>query len=609
VETLLHVGLTNAVMAAGLAVLAAAVSGLCRRPALTHALWLLVLVKLLTPPLVNLPIPWYDNPVPAAGEPLAQEQKPALVPDEVRPAHEPADEGLPAGELLAAPPVADQGVPSEDPPALRLLVESGVRESSDTPAGEVDSTAWQIPWPLLLGTAWLAGSVWWFALCTLRILRFQRLLQCAWPASEGLRRQTAQMAQRLGLAGCPAVSFVPSRVSPMLWALGRRPQLLVPAGLWQRLGEDQRAALLTHELAHLRRGDAWVRGLEILATGLYWWHPVVWWACREIREAQEQLCDAWVVWALPGTARAYATALVETVDFLSETPSVLPAVASGLGPVQGLRRRITMIMQGTTPRALSAVGLLAVLGLGVVLLPLVPTWGQTPASRQEPPDGSSNDYQRGDDLDRARDQVKRMADQVDRMRQEMARAVQALKLAQDDLARAEEARKSQVQHLERFGSAPRAENSRGRRPDGPRDVEQRLSEMERKLDMVLEEVRALRNDMRPGRRAGGGPPGALPGGGRPPGPGALAPNPPTPPPPLRRVPAAPSAPPPPGAAPTPPALPTPAPPELAGERVTPPPPAAPAPGARPASTPRPSREEEEETPPPPPPPKPAPNGV
>src|SRR5438552_1447607 len=43
-------------MAAILALLAAAIGRLCRRPALTHALWVLVLIKLLTPPLWKLPM-------------------------------------------------------------------------------------------------------------------------------------------------------------------------------------------------------------------------------------------------------------------------------------------------------------------------------------------------------------------------------------------------------------------------------------------------------------------------------------------------------------------------------------------------------------------------
>src|SRR5207248_9487495 len=128
-----------------------------------------------------------------------------------------------------------------------------------------------------------------------------------------------RLAARLGLARCPDVALVPACISPLLWALGRVPRLLLPAELWQRLTPEQRDTLLAHELAHLRRGDPWVRRLELLALGLYWWHPVAWWARRELAAAGEECCDAWVVWALPEAAPAYAAALVETVAFLSRT--------------------------------------------------------------------------------------------------------------------------------------------------------------------------------------------------------------------------------------------------------------------------------------------------
>src|SRR5262249_19110720 len=119
--------------------------------------------------------------------------------------------------------------------------------------------------------------------------------------------------------------------SPMLWTLARTPRLLIPVSLWQRLSEEQRRTLLVHELAHLRRRDHWIRLLELLVLGLYWWHPVVWWARRALREVEEQCCDAWVVWALPADAPAYASALVETVAFLSQARPALPVMASGVG--------------------------------------------------------------------------------------------------------------------------------------------------------------------------------------------------------------------------------------------------------------------------------------
>src|SRR5207253_3162004 len=79
---------------------------------------------------------------------------------------------------------------------------------------------------------------------------------------------------QLGLRRCPEVRLVPGRVAPMLWAGGGRPLLLLPERLAEHLGGDRLDTVLTHELAHLRRRDHWVRRLEFVALGLYWWLPV-----------------------------------------------------------------------------------------------------------------------------------------------------------------------------------------------------------------------------------------------------------------------------------------------------------------------------------------------
>src|SRR5262249_31335411 len=83
-------------------------------------------------------------------------------------------------------------------------------------------------------------------------------------------------------------------------------------------------------------------------------------------------CDAWVVWALAGAGRAYALALLQTIALVSQARSRLPAAASGIGLVPHLRRRLTMIMLGNTPRSLSWTGALALFGVGLLLLPLLP---------------------------------------------------------------------------------------------------------------------------------------------------------------------------------------------------------------------------------------------
>jgi beta-lactamase regulating signal transducer with metallopeptidase domain len=372
VDTLLHIGLSNAVAAGALAVLAGAVGYFCRRPAVRHALWLLVLLKLVTPPLVDIRI-WR----PADLAPVAEETAaaPAVELVALAPDDDPApDEG-------AEPPAADAdrgaelavvaAEPEEEPAALPLAGRP-----------EKPTIEFAVELRTLALAVWLGGAFVWLAVAALRAGRFGRLLRHAGAAPPGLQREADQLARRLGLACAPPIRMLPGRVSPMLWAPGWSAALLLPADLLERLDPAGRRTLLAHELAHLRRRDHRVRQLELLVTALFWWHPVVWWARRELHDAEEQCCDAWVLWALPQAARTYALALVETVDFLSEAPPALPALASGVGHVHDLRRRVTMIMQGTTPRALTWRGVLGLLGLGAFLLPVMPSWAQ---EEEQPP--------------------------------------------------------------------------------------------------------------------------------------------------------------------------------------------------------------------------------
>jgi hypothetical protein len=176
--------------------------------------------------------------------------------------------------------------------------------------------------------------------------------------------------------------MVPGTVSPLLWAPGRAARLLLPEELWARLDEDQRDSLLVHELAHLRRRDHWVRRLELLVLGLYWWFPVAWWARRELQDAEECCCDGWVEKVLPGRGPAYAAALVETVAFLSAARAVVPLGASGGGRARQLKRRLTMILECKAACPAGKVAAAVVLGLGLVLLALAPGAAESPPAKQ-----------------------------------------------------------------------------------------------------------------------------------------------------------------------------------------------------------------------------------
>ncbi|MEX2118068.1 MAG: M56 family metallopeptidase [Pirellulales bacterium] len=378
---LLEIGLVNAAVATALALLAAVASLVCRRPPVVYCLWLLVLVKLITPPLVRLPVELTGL---VARQPA---QRPSTQTAGGR--HEVGGEQL-RGIAPAAPAAKEVGVAngSASFPVTRDSVSSAPFEQiygdyrvtlpEDHGAellfdeGSTVSRWRTLPWALLIGGAWLAGSCGWWLLVAIRIARFGRLLRYSQPACERLQAEASALSRRLGLSRPPELRLIGGRVPPLLWALGRQPVVLLPHALLDRLDRQQQATLLAHELAHLRRRDHWVRWLELVVLGLYWWHPVAWWARRRFQQAEEQCCDAWVLWALPGLARTYAKALLETVEFLSEVRPVMPPAASGLGQVYLLKRRFAMILHDRWSPALSRPMRLAMLGVGLLALGISP---------------------------------------------------------------------------------------------------------------------------------------------------------------------------------------------------------------------------------------------
>lgn len=330
---------SNIVLASVLAVVAAALAKWSRRPALVHVLCVLALLKLVTPPVWSVPV------LPAEATP----QRTALPPAAIL-AMQAAPRAERAPTLRAAAPVA-----SKPNPATFALPDAGT----------------------LLLFVWGAGSAAVLLSSLLRGWRFSRtVLRAARPASPGLQAEVRQLAELMGLARPPEIAVVSSRISPMIWPALHRPRLVLPASLLRQLRPDERAALLAHELAHVRRRDYWVRRLELLAGVAFWWLPTLWWLRHCLRDAEEKCCDAWVVWALPEKERAYADALLSTVDYLSESRLALPPQASGAGHVHQLKQRLTMIMEATTPRSMGTLGRLAIVGLAVLFLPVLPTRAQ-----------------------------------------------------------------------------------------------------------------------------------------------------------------------------------------------------------------------------------------
>lgn len=229
--------------------------------------------------------------------------------------------------------------------------------------------------PMIPPVLWLTGIALIAALYFARIGAFRRQLRHSVAAPAHIRALVESAARTIGLRAIPTTVMVDACVSPMIWA-GRRPVLVIPTGLWTQLDRTGRRAILFHELAHLKRRDHWVAWLEVFASLLYWWHPLVWWVRRRIHEEADLSCDAWVTWTLPQGRRAYAEALLRARQYISDGRAATPVGGmAAAGPrARTFARRLTMVMTRSVRPRTSMMGFLlaaAVAGIGWFAAPAI----------------------------------------------------------------------------------------------------------------------------------------------------------------------------------------------------------------------------------------------
>lgn len=142
-----------------------------------------------------------------------------------------------------------------------------------------------------------------------------------------------------------------------------RPIVFLPATALTGLSEEQLRVVIAHELAHIRRFDAFVNVFQVCVETLLFYHPAVWWLNRRIRAEREHCCDETAV-ALCGNAVEYARALTLMEEWRS---APVFAMAANRGPLsERVRHLLGMNASGDGARKLGFAG--SVLFLGTALL-------------------------------------------------------------------------------------------------------------------------------------------------------------------------------------------------------------------------------------------------
>ncbi len=193
----------------------------------------------------------------------------------------PSAQTLPEGVMYAAAPELNTGI----------AVLNDAINPAFTAAFAPEPAASANPLQVLLTVAsviWLAGAA---AMLLWALVSWLRL-----------RRRVAEAVRLEGNV------FESERVaSPFVLGL-IRPRIYLPFGL----DEGAREQVLTHERAHIARGDHVIKPIGWLILAVYWYNPLVWLAyalfCRDI----ELACDERVIRRLPVSGRAdYSQALLD----------------------------------------------------------------------------------------------------------------------------------------------------------------------------------------------------------------------------------------------------------------------------------------------------------
>ncbi len=275
-----------------------------------YLLWLIVLAKCLVPPLVTIPL---------AILPQDKMPEPTLISSGEMPAV-----NVEMKDTVTSKPIALPSLQVTSPTIMERLA-------------RVTSKQW-------LGFGWIVGVAAFLLFALVKALRtnFWLWRQQKLPSAE---RQAGieNLFSGFGIKTLPKLWLVEGIGQPFVWGL-LRGSIYLPADFVKVNSAEHRRGVLGHELSHILRFDAAVNILQIIAQGVFWFHPFVWWANRKIRDEREKCCDEMAIARLGAKAKDYSDAIVNILICEHESTRPVPSLAVA-GPVKNIEERIKTMMK------------------------------------------------------------------------------------------------------------------------------------------------------------------------------------------------------------------------------------------------------------------------
>ena len=226
-----------------------------------------------------------------------------------------------------------------------------------------------LSYPLLMtiGVAiWLTGVAVLFVVWAIRLRAVSRR-----PShdEQGVKRCQSiirQISDDLGIDANPKVAVTTSNFGPAVYGLFR-PSIVIPENVLANISDEELRPVLAHEMIHIVRRDTWVGLLQLFAAILWWFHPLAWVAIRRMSNSLEVVTDDDVVSVAGVNEHDYAHSLLSVIESGMVSPPVTGTV--GIFSCQVTESRIRRLIDRRTRRSRKIWSLGAALVLAFILLP------------------------------------------------------------------------------------------------------------------------------------------------------------------------------------------------------------------------------------------------
>jgi beta-lactamase regulating signal transducer with metallopeptidase domain len=374
-----------------------------------HAVWLVTLLTIGALPLLAL-VANRNDPAPGQATPAKNEPpKPAAQPAQPSPANHPngieadpfsldsgiarlnapANQGKIGREFNPPPQVQQQNLAQrrfDNGAGAAIVVEpsaSPVAAATTSPKVEgrplwrrvksLLTNAFSGQAPLALVGLWVAL----FALMSWRVARSYRavfrLRGGLEPAPSEHNGHVERLASLFGVKR-PVRAFTSVQVVMPMTIGSLKPMIIMPTDLADGLSQSEFESVVAHELAHIKRWDYLTNMLQRVVQSYLFFHPAVWFICKQLTIERELACDDWAVKTCE--PRRYASCLTKLVEALNESKPhmAVRVAATGIGGIvfgkHVISRRVEMILNRdrNATTAVSKPALLYAIGLVVMFV-------------------------------------------------------------------------------------------------------------------------------------------------------------------------------------------------------------------------------------------------